>query len=250
MGLDINDSVALNAGVVVPRRPPEQRAIHVFEQVVHGVNVDRRLVRASVEGAEQFRVGNDHLCESCDRVVASGHDVHRERPTRGYLFEIRESRTVSEPGFVGQYMEPCRVQAGDGAELRLVPPRKDDDVPAPLLDQCPLRGGGLVHPDVPVRRPVVPRVERTDQSDEGVALQAGTGVEMDGGVDPGVLDAQRERGVEVAGLEKEERVHDRRSLIGGRDVRPPEPQRLRDHGGRPELHLVMGPSINVQAMSR
>ena len=73
------------------------------------------------------------------------------------------------------------MQARDGAELRPVAPGKDDGVPAPLLDQGPLRVGGLVGPDA------FQRVGRSSRAlnepargDEGVALRAGPGVKMNG----------------------------------------------------------------------
>ena len=79
------------------------------------------------------------------------------------LLEVRKGRDYGEPGLVGEHMQPRRVQARDGAELGLVAPGKDDDVPAPLLDQGPLRVGRFVYPVIPVSRLVVPCVERADQ---------------------------------------------------------------------------------------
>ena len=230
VGLEVHQPVALDAGVVVPGRAPERRAVDRLEQVVRRPEVDRGLVGARVEPPEQLPRGRDPGGQPGDRLVPEGHDVHRDRPARGHPLEVRKRRAVGQPRLVREHVEPRRVQPRDRAELGLVAAGEDDGPTAPLLDERPLGVGGLVDLHCPVGRVGGAGVEGADQGDERVALRAGGRVEVDAPVHAGVPDPQGEGRVEMAGFEEEQGVHGAYGTGSSpaRLRRPP----ARDVGGR------------------
>ena len=162
----------------------------------------------SAANAPKTPVGVDEPFHEPRRsVMAPGHHLHHQGPSAETGAKIGEVARVDEPGLVREHVKARLVQPPDGACLPAVPAGEHDYVAAPLADQARERIAVADRHRPPARGGLGPAVEAFDQREEIPALRAVRRVDEDLVGDARIRHAQRERGVKVPGVEKEQRVH-------------------------------------------
>jgi hypothetical protein len=130
---------------------------------------------------------------------------------------VLEILGLHEPRLVGEHVEARLVQAAHGARLAAVPAREHDHVAAPLADEAVERIVGDDHEGTPAGGLLRAPVEALDEREKVPQLTALARVDDDLVGRAGLRHAQRERGVEVAGVEEEQRVHRPRPTLARLD---------------------------------
>ena len=162
---------------------------------------------AGEEAAEDAARVDHPLHQPGRHVVATRHHLHHQGPRVETGAKILEVVRVHEPGLVGQHVKAGLVQPPDGARLAAIPAGEHDDVAASLADQPRERVAVAHHRRAPARGRLGPPVEALDQREEIAQVGAVRRVDEDLVGDARIGGAQRQRGVEVPGVEKEQRVH-------------------------------------------
>ena len=145
--------------------------------------------------------------------VASGHHLHDPRAPAQHMTDVGQGGGAREPGLVGQHVERGVVQPSREGHLAIVAAGQDHDVAGPIVQER--RERIVARPDdrLPRRWPLGPTIERLDQRQELGKLSAAAGpvggrcVHHDLVAHERMALAQRERGVEMPGVQKYERVH-------------------------------------------
>ena len=202
---NVDGARALDTHVEKPPRAPERCAVDQLLQVVDALELDGRPVGG--ERAEDAVGVDEPFHEPGRNVMAPGHHLHHQRPSAETGAKIGKVARVDEPGLVGEHVKARLVQPPDGACLAAVPAGEHDDVAAPLADQARERIAVADRHRSPARGSLGPAIEPFDQREEIPAFRAVRRVDEDLVGDARIRDAQRERGVKVPGVEKEQRVH-------------------------------------------
>ena len=165
-----------------------------------------------VSGTPERHVGLAHELSREPRrdVMAPRHDLHGEGTAGERVAEIVEPIRPRQPGLVGEDVKARVVKPPHHRHLPIVSAREDDDVTRPVRDE-PLERA-IARPDdrLPGRGVFRAAVERVDEGEEIVELRSRRRVDEDLLAHVRMRRAQSQRGVEVAGLEEGEGVHDRR----------------------------------------
>ena len=160
-----------------------------------------------LEVAEHLAVAHDlSRQDECD-LAAPGHDLHGERAATERVAQVVEPVPSGQPGLVGEDMKARVVKPADQRHLPVVPAGEDHDVARSLRQEAVERSGAGADDGTPGGGPLRPAVEGVDQGEEVIQLRPRGRIDEDLLAHARMPLTQRERRVEVTGIEERERVH-------------------------------------------
>ena len=134
------------------------------------------------------------------------------------MAQIVEPVRAGQPGLVGQDVNARVVKPAHQRHLPVVPAGEDHDVARPLRQEALERSVAGADDGTPGGRPIPPAVEGVDQAEEVVQLRARGRIDEDLLSHARMALAQRERGVEMPGIQKRE---DEDGLQSAHSIPPP-----------------------------
>ncbi len=203
---DVGDPFSLNRNVEIPGWTHQRPLVDELVQVVDAFQLDRRLAVIRAESPEHLRGFRQRLLQTRRDVVALGHDVHRQWRPHGRLDQQRQLTRTDQPGLVSEHRELLGVQVVNRAHLRVVLSRVDDDLARALTAKALEKVRAFVDAQVPACRIDGALIESLHDAQKAFQVCALLGIDVNVVCEERMWLAQRERGMEVAGVQDHQGV--------------------------------------------